>query len=785
MSPPTATQDGVLNPGSAWLGVTVCSLFQRCIVDVPATQLVMTRAMDAIAQLARNHEDLGYDFDQILHNDVHVRRAFFWRFVERSSARHNPFPRDFWAVELPSIFNLRAKDAEWLAEDCVTRSHVRERILAFNCLLAVAPEPSGRDDAFWTRMEDVARRSDVKNEGGALARRLERERSRGVMPESPWNLRQNLRRRVAERAKERLRQQNQEALRQNLKELREGTFQGAYAHFLENFAKPGPKARYESLSCKAIAEEYGQEIADAAREGFKHFWRTHDPAAARNVAENEVPYTCICGLIGLALEVEDGTDLTSLPDYLLERAIRYAPWELNAFPRWLTTCAARVPSKVGAALAEDLRTDFGALPREDGHNFGRIVSKVEHGDTEVREACAPEVLKLLLEGDPPRLPVLQDALRVLQRTGVPVRSERVALAKARTDANCTDYPRFALWWSFLLADDPVIAVTTLEETARTAERPDELIEEACSSALKRYDERAQAGLDALRSDPTSLASLIRIVRAHVRPEQDLVHKRMYSPGRRDYAQRFRDALLGWLGSIDAPETAALLEGLIERPEIASEERDWIRHLAGFRRKAAVSKAMPLERAVTLLTSLVVQPSTPGELFTIAKNRLSDVQRDLTHGDFSVRQAYCPKKGHVTEEPVQNLLAGELQQRARGQYEVVREPELTRKARPDIRLVNPRCEGRVTIELKIAERWSVTQLETAVTEQLVGTYMRANKSGYGLFVVCSSGESKGWRTADGTALDFSALVSHLSYHAKQVRASAPWVADLAVVGLDFH
>ena len=55
---------------------------------------------------------------------------------------------------------------------------------------------------------------------------------------------------------------------------------------------------------------------------------------------------------------------------------------------------------------------------------------------------------------------------------------------------------------------------------------------------------------------------------------------------------------------------------------------------------------------------------------------------------------------MLEEHVQNYLTLELDHRRRTQYGVVREPEVAQKAKPDIRLLNPRCGGRVTLELKI-------------------------------------------------------------------------------------
>jgi hypothetical protein len=237
--------------------------------------------------------------------------------------------------------------------------------------------------------------------------------------------------------------------------------------------------------------------------------------------------------------------------------------------------------------------------------------------------------------------------------------------------------------------------------------------------------------------------------------------------------------------LNDPRTASTLEALATRAGINPEERDWIKHLARVRATADVSKPMTEEEALTLLTSLVVEPTTGRELFTITLNRLRDVQYDLRHGEFSVRQIYNPPDRPVLEEPVQNLVAYALDQRHRRQYSVVREPELTRKARPDIRLLNARCGGPITIEIKIAERWTIAQLELAIVDQLLGTYMRASGSGYGVFVVCSSGPPHRWRGAGGTSLDFPSLVAHLSNYARKALDVASWAVDVALVDIDLH
>jgi hypothetical protein len=192
---------------------------------------------------------------------------------------------------------------------------------------------------------------------------------------------------------------------------------------------------------------------------------------------------------------------------------------------------------------------------------------------------------------------------------------------------------------------------------------------------------------------------------------------------------------------------------------------------------------PSEVADFLRTS-VVQPKTSADLFLVAQNRLDEIRDNIAHGDFSVRGVYNPSDAPVLEEHMQNYLAHELDNRHRDQFTVVREPEVTRKKKPDIRLVHPVCDGPVTLEVKIAERCTGTELEDALRSQLVGTYMRANNSRFGILVVCSSGPSRRWTVANRN-VEFEGIIAHLRAQAKEIARADPHVHGLVIVALDFH
>jgi hypothetical protein len=342
----------------------------------------------------------------------------------------------------------------------------------------------------------------------------------------------------------------------------------------------------------------------------------------------------------------------------------------------------------------------------------------------------------------------------------------------------------AIWWAQWLSLEPEAAVAHLETRLPSLPTPDRTIELVCDRLWAVYDERKQSGLQALRASTSALARLIPIVRAHVRPEDDLHRKGGYSPVPRDHAQQLRDSLVTWLTSIESQGALQALEQLAARADVTGEARDWLRHLTVTKATQAISKPMPLEDAIRLVQSLILDPQTEADLFLIARNRLRDIQHHVQYGEFSARDVYNPQEHRIEEKPVQIYLAGELEARSRKQYSVVRESEAARNKETDIRLWNARFTGPVTIEVKIAERWTVRQLEEAIRDQLVGKYMGAYNSNYGILALCSSGKAKTWEHAQ-RVLDFWDLLAHLTAYAQETLRHTRTIQGLDVAPIDFH
>lgn len=87
---------------------------------------------------------------------------------------------------------------------------------------------------------------------------------------------------------------------------------------------------------------------------------------------------------------------------------------------------------------------------------------------------------------------------------------------------------------------------------------------------------------------------------------------------------------------------------------------------------------------------------------------------------------------------------------------------------------------VGIEVKIADNWSVAQLEEALERQLAGQYLRDARSRHGVLLLVRAGKKVRWgRGAAGATFD--AVVGRLSERAATLSASGAF--QVRVVAID--
>ena len=135
--------------------------------------------------------------------------------------------------------------------------------------------------------------------------------------------------------------------------------------------------------------------------------------------------------------------------------------------------------------------------------------------------------------------------------------------------------------------------------------------------------------------------------------------------------------------------------------------------------------------------------------------------------------------------MQATLATRLLASANGAYTLTREDEVADRKRTDIRFFSVVSRHKAVAEVKLADsRWTVTQLERALRDQLVGQYLRHADCRAGCLLLTYDGTRTSWPDPNGgSPLTFGGLVAHLSGMATDLEAEREHWLRLAVLGLD--
>ena len=428
----------------------------------------------------------------------------------------------------------------------------------------------------------------------------------------------------------------------------------------------------------------------------------------------------------------------------------------------------------------------------DGHDHLPVLQDLTHADPGLQRLCAPYLVDCL-KGWPSvvdtgvieqRSRFLDQVLHIVEKAGE--RMVRDALAKECAD-RYRDDPNAALavvWLKGLFRFDPEQGVGQLvrgheagapadPEIGRRMVRVFGVVFGEESVDLRGVEPARRAGL---------LAKLVLLAQAYVRPEDDQVHEDVYTPDARDNAEGARRMLLQWLCDTPGPEAWRALLDLAAEEEFA-DTRDHLSLRA--RQRAATDaefRAFDSEAVVALGERFEAPPNDGRGLFEVMMDRLEDLDNDLAHGDFSDRRTV---RGIEEETEMQRTLSWRLNGKANGAYRVVREDEVADAKRPDIRLATVGGpDARVVMEVKIADKWALTELAEALRKQLVGQYLRHERCAAGCLLLTYHGEKKWWRHPDSRKrLWFSEVVGVLRDRARALESEHRDRIRVGVFGLD--
>lgn len=281
-----------------------------------------------------------------------------------------------------------------------------------------------------------------------------------------------------------------------------------------------------------------------------------------------------------------------------------------------------------------------------------------------------------------------------------------------------------------------------------------------------------------------LRKMIPVFYSHIKMADDIPHRTgVYSPTERDDAQGFRGRLPTILANILGEEAHEAICSIIDATQ-DPQMKKWLLSLSREQAAKSVShKPWTPSHVAEFSKTFEKEPNTADELFQIACYRLTDIKNDVEKGDFSERELLSKTSD---EKELQVWLAGRLMRESRRRYNVVREPEVDLKKKPDIRLENNKA-GVVSIEIKPVGRgkkfpYTFDSLKGTLKDQLVNQYLRAVNSRHGILVVIMV-TRKSWRPPGEGQLNLMQLIQKLNKYAKEIQANNIEVEQLKVIGID--
>jgi hypothetical protein len=742
-------------------------------------------AAESLSLLAESHPfhrrriDHVDSLDDITRGHPKVRRYFFRKTLERSHDLTGAPPSPYLLMHnLRTVMEPSESDAEWMIQEIETAENQEDRKVLLTIALRHTPrslivqleQTVGTDPELSTLLREYRTRY-----RWAWLHRLRYRWGSAAEWRDWWVMRRHGLSRRWEKICERWR------LFVYRGRLRSGAAIGALAQLCVEAAHDGLK--HAPANWKELADKRGAGVARAVKSGCKRAWRRYAPPLPHEKPRpSEVSSGLIVGLAGIQLEIADGElAFGSISDDEVRLLTRYAVNEMNGFPDWFPGLAATRPAPVSEVLKSCVVGECQyQANREHAHDV--LVDLAWEGQGLAR-LVRSTVIEVLRVGDPAHPAIREAAIALAVKTTALPAFDLCQIAATRCRVLPLDAAALPMWLAVCLQVDADQAIAILEERLSGSLSADAVMLGVCEMLEGEVRRNLSHIVNPDYLNPTFLERLIPLVYRHIRPAEDVDRSdgKPYSATTRDDAARFRDGLLTRLANTEALAAIAALRRLSVLPELAS-SRDWILHLIDER---TVSEAdhhpwNPADVRV-FAQEYETDPRTDAELYQVICNRLMDIKNDVERSDNSLREEV---QSQADEYVLRRWLARKLKERANKRYTIPQEEEIDQEQRLDLRAENPNTDP-VSVELKWADNWTLPMLLERLENQLVGQYLRAHNSRYGIYVLGTDGRKGHWEDPNGKHIRFEDVMQIIVRRARELVDTRGDVTGLCVVGIDFR
>lgn len=548
-------------------------------------------------------------------------------------------------------------------------------------------------------------------------------------------------------------------------------------------SRSGEESRSSGWSRRFIEKYFSKEVADRLRIAMGQMWRSDRPTLRSERAEGEKDTYLIrwqLGLAAIAAEAEDRNWARKLSRDEAELAARYVPMELNGFPSWFEDLVLAHPAAVDAVLGPELLDELNQVAKTHVHCM--FLQCIRDSSENITKIFLPRIQTWLedfthdiKEGEDAAAVAerLRRVVDLLLRAGDAGCKAKILATARQQLGNGVEFAFERVWLPVLMRLSPDEGVEQLEKMVSKLSplEQDQVLQWISFLFGDRSD--CADGIGEVEFTPALLLRLVRLAYQHVHPSGDAVHDGTFTPGLRDHAERGRGVLVhALLNARGADGWAAKLE--MANDPMFSHFRDRALYLS--KEKAAEeseSAAMQDRQVVDIDRYRESPPVTREEMFQVLKDRLDDIDELLLRDD-SPRAAWAL----ISEEKVMRReIARELGRSANHAYVVDQESVTADEKETDIRLRATASEQQAVIELKLADKRQVRDLQDTIRDQLVKKYMASElcRSGCLLITVARDGD---WKHPDSKApLDVQGLRTMLEAERAKVVAELSGVLPL--------
>lgn len=767
---------------------TTLGVAAKLLLDRSPPNIAPEAAIDAVLRVCDRRRDrmqqrvrAAADAIERLHQTPERRRAAFWRaadhFGKHGLLSSRPLLHTFQMQFLGWPPGLAVDDIDWILADGLRREIDTERQLAVNAALELWSSKGAQDVALKARIAAVAAGdSDMQ---AAYSEWMAPQVKSAAEIQSEEELAESIRAAENERSKQEQAwikfvadmRGNPAQLRKLTPTTTETVDSRIYQLWQLLRQATHGRLQYSADNAGQIAGIVGDEVAAAFTDGLAEIWRAWKPTlrSARPPNERNQVRTidCMC-LVGISIEASSRRNWAlQLTEIQAVRAAEYATLEINGFPIWVEDLAATWPTAVERVLAKEVISDL------DNPTPGLHYQTLEdiHRSSESLARLMSTALWHVLESRPGLNHLaLRPLLPILLRGVSEDKKQKLCILVLKRFHSVNDpqvsaqYLGAAFALHAQLATDALVTkLDRLGEFEKTV-----LVERVLPQIFRSrwlHSEPTTPSLDIFTLERLVVLAY-RIVR--IEEDHDRANKGVYSPDERDEAQEARSAAFSALVTRPGAATFQAIMRLIDEPQFPI-PASRLRALAYDRAaEDAEHTAWAAGEALRFEQRFERPPVTGRDLQLVAMQRLDDLQHELVHGDF---QQGTTLSALPDETAVQNWIADRLRQVQGGSYSIEREPHVAEEKMPDLRFRGKVSDAAVATEIKVAESWSLPELEDALINQLCGQYLRAKDGREGiLLLVHQTPRLKGWKLPDGKYLGFDDVAQRLRTLAASIRGN---------------